>query len=77
MVENFAVVLAGIFLVGNVFPFPTFVCTCLFGFGRVFHQMGYVKGYGAHAPGFIMHTFGVAGIEGMAVMVALKGFGYL
>ena len=75
MVENFAVVVAGIALVGNVFPFPTFVFTCLFGAGRVLHQIGYTKGYGSHGIGFMLHKIASAGIEGLALIIALRGFG--
>ena len=53
MIENFASVLAGLVLSGSVFPFPTFVCTCVFGVGRILHQVGYSSGYGNHGLGFM------------------------
>lgn len=75
MVENFAVVIAGIFAAAQVFPFPTFVATCLFSIGRVLHLIGYTYGYGKHAPGFVLSTISTSTIEGMLALVALKGFG--
>ena len=77
MIENYAVLVAGLVIVGGVFPFPTFVSTCIFAAGRVMHQIGYTKGYGSHAIGFLLHMIGCQSIEGMALMVALKGFGVL
>jgi len=40
MIENFGAVLAGLMLAGSCFPFPTFVCACAFGVGRIMHQVG-------------------------------------
>mmetsp|Transcript_3616 Transcript_3616/g.5729 ORF Transcript_3616/g.5729 Transcript_3616/m.5729 type:complete len:223 (-) Transcript_3616:180-848(-) len=77
MIENFGVVLAGLFLVGSVFPFPTFCLMLLFMVGRIVHQIGYTKGYGSHATGFMLHMITVVVIEGFAMIVGLKGFGVL
>ena len=53
LVENSIPLALLILLSGGVFPFPTFVLTCIFGSGRVLHQVGYATiGYGAHGPGF-------------------------
>ena len=53
LVENSIPVAMLILLSGGIFPFPTFVFTCVFGAGRVLHQVGYATiGYGAHGPGF-------------------------
>lgn len=75
MIENFAVVVAGIFAASQVFPFPTFIVTCLFSIGRVAHLVGYTYGYGKHAPGFALSTTATSTIEGMLALIALKGFG--
>uniref|UniRef100_A0A0G4G5V4 Uncharacterized protein n=1 Tax=Chromera velia CCMP2878 TaxID=1169474 RepID=A0A0G4G5V4_9ALVE len=77
MIENFAVILAGLFLVSQVFPFPVFVCTCVFGLGRILHQVGYTTGYGGHALGFMLSFITCQIIEGMCILVALKGLGVL
>ena len=70
--ENFGVVVAGIYATSQVFPFPTFVLTVIFGIGRILHSIGYTKGYGTHAPGFMLATIATASIEGMCLFVALK-----
>lgn len=72
MIENFGVVVAGIYATSQVFPFPTFVLTVIFGIGRILHSIGYTKGYGTHAPGFMLATIATASIEGMCLFVALK-----
>ena len=77
MVENFAVVLAGLFAAGQIFPFPVFVCVCVFAAGRSLHQIGYTSGYGGHGAGFAISTLATVTIEGLCTLVALKGFGLL
>ena len=52
-VENSIPMALFVVLCGAVFPFPTLIATCVFGGGRVLHQVGYATiGYGAHTPGF-------------------------
>jgi len=77
MIENFGAVLLGLPMAGNVFPFPTFCAAVAFCVGRVMHQVGYTTGYGAHGLGFMIAAFATVAIEGMLLMVALKGFGVL
>jgi hypothetical protein len=77
MIENFASVLAGLVLSGSVFPFPTFVCTCVFGVGRILHQVGYSSGYGNHGLGFMFAMLATLTMEGMCILVALAGLGLL
>merc|ERR1712196_58415 len=75
MIENNAIMVAGIFAAGHVFPFPAFVCVCVFCVGRALHQVGYAtKGYGRHGPGFLLATLATLTIGGMTTLVALKGF---
>merc|ERR1712159_952402 len=73
MVENFAVVVAGLFMVSQVFPFPVFVCSAIWGVGRALHQVGYTTGYGGHGAGFALAMLATAIIEGMAVVVGVQG----
>ena len=70
-------VLAGLVLSGSVFPFPTFVCTCVFGVGRILHQVGYSSGYGNHGLGFMFAMLATLTMEGMCILVALAGLGLL
>ena len=35
---------AGLYMCGQVFPFPTFVLVCVFCLGRIMHQIGYTTG---------------------------------
>lgn len=73
MVENFGGFVAGLVLAGSVFPFPTFVLTCLFALGRVLHQIGYTKKYGGHAPGFLISSvIATPTLEGLLLLVFLK-----
>jgi len=50
MIENFGSVLAGLFLASTVFPYPVFVCVCVFCVGRVAHQVGYTTGAPLSSP---------------------------
>lgn len=75
MIENFGLMLAGLFAVAQVFPFQAFVLACIFGAGRIIHLLGYTEGYGKHAPGFLMSTIAIVSLEGMLGLVALKGWG--
>jgi hypothetical protein len=77
MIENFASTLAGLMLSGSVFPFPTFVCTCLFGAGRIMHQVGYSSGYGKHGMGFALAMLAALTMEGLCILVALAGLGVI
>mmetsp|Transcript_17748 Transcript_17748/g.24767 ORF Transcript_17748/g.24767 Transcript_17748/m.24767 type:complete len:232 (+) Transcript_17748:86-781(+) len=72
MVENFGGFVAGLFLVGIIFPFPTFVLVCLFSMGRIAHQVGYTTGYGGHGLGFALATIADNVQQGLALIVALK-----
>lgn len=77
MIENAGSVVAGLLLAGGVFPFPTFVCACAFSVGRVMHQTGYSGGYGKHGMGFMVSTLGTVALEGLVILIALAGFGFL
>lgn len=77
MVENFGAFVAGLYMVGSVFPFPAFVCTCVWCLGRVAHQIGYTTKYGGHTQGFMLSMMAQNVIEGLAVIVTLKSFGIL
>lgn len=72
MMEAFGGFVASLVAVGIVFPFPTFVCVCIFCLGRILHQTGLRKGFGAHVKGFLISTFGIVIVEGMVAVVAMK-----
>merc|ERR1712232_838176 len=71
MIETFGGFLASLFAAGIVFPFPTFVCVCIFCIGRIVHQLGYITKYGSHAKGFMMSVVSMSTVEGMLVVVAI------
>lgn len=75
--ENVAGICCGMVLAGFCFPFPVLVCVCIFSAGRVIHQIGYTSGYGPHAAGFMLGMISGSAIDGMNLLVALKGFGCL
>jgi len=64
-------------LAGYIFPFPTMVLTAIFTVGRILHQVGYSspKGYGAHAPGFILVMITTMTLEMLCLLAAMKKFG--
>lgn len=64
-------------LAAYVFPFPSTVLMSIYALGRVMHQTGYTKGYGGHGLGFGLAMVAGAVIEGMNVLAALKGFGFM
>jgi len=72
MVENFGAFVAGMFMVGTVFPFPTFVLACIFCIGRVLHQVGYATGYGSHGKGFLLAFIAQSTMDGLAMVVWCK-----
>jgi len=66
-------------LAGYVFPFPTMVLTAVFVVGRILHQVGYSspKGYGAHAPGFMLAMVSTMALEMLCLLAAMKSPGGL
>jgi len=63
-------------LAGYVWPLPVFVLTIVYAIGRVAHQVGYaVKGYGAHAPGFMLTILSGVIVEGLTLVAGLKASG--
>ncbi|ETW09780.1 hypothetical protein H310_00261 [Aphanomyces invadans] len=73
MIENYGSLVAGLLLAGNVFAFPVFVATALFAVGRIVHQVGYTTGYGSHGLGFVLSLIAIVTVEGMLLIVGLKG----
>lgn len=71
MVENMGGFLASLYLVGTVFPFPAFVCTCLWCLGRIMHQIGYTTGYGGHGAGFGINLLADVILQGFATVVVV------
>jgi len=74
MVENIGPFLASLYFVGSIFPFPTFVLTCIFCVGRILHQVGYTEGYGKHATGFTLVMLSTVTVEGLLLVVATKTY---
>ncbi|CAK4638223.1 hypothetical protein LEN26_003365 [Aphanomyces euteiches] len=74
LTETFGVLVAGLAVACQVFPFPVFVAVCVFGLARIMHQVGYTLGFGYHALGFWVAFFALATIEGLLFLIALKGF---
>ncbi|RQM28795.1 hypothetical protein B5M09_010844 [Aphanomyces astaci] len=73
LVENYGSLVAGLFLAGNVFAFPVFVATVVFAVGRIAHQVGYTSGYGGHGLGFVLSLFAISTVEGLLLVIGLKG----
>jgi len=72
-VENSIPMALFIPLCGAVFPFPTFLLTALFGFGRIMHQIGYASiGYGGHGIGFAIASLAKATMQMLCVLAADK-----
>ncbi|CAK9014387.1 unnamed protein product [Durusdinium trenchii] len=69
-VENSAGAMLCMLLAGYVFPFPAAVLVVILLLGRIVHQIGYASSYGKHAPGFMLHMIGAAGLEGLVLMSA-------
>ena len=76
-VENAAHFCVGVVMATAVFPFPTFVLVAVFALGRVAHQTGYTTGYGAHRIGFGISQVCTLMLEGLCLVVFLKGAGVL
>jgi uncharacterized membrane protein YecN with MAPEG domain len=70
-------VVVAIGLVSQVWPVHAFGLTCAFALGRVLHQIGYSseKGYGVHAPGFVLVTLTTETLGGLMLIAGLRGFG--
>ena len=55
------------------YPFPTFVCICVYSFGRLLYQIGYTKsGFGGHFPGFVCDRFSTFTMIGLLAIAAWK-----
>ena len=76
-IENAAPVFLCLVLVGHLFPWPSFVCVAAFCAGRVLHQVGYAGGYGGHGAGFGIATLASTTLEGLVLLVAIAGTGWL
>ena len=63
-----------LFLVGPVFPLPTFVIVCVFCLGRILHQRGEAKGYGSHGKGFMLVMLAGFVLEGLCWICAATDF---
>ena len=51
------------------YPIPTFICVCLYCFGRIIYQVGYTRsGYGGHAIGFAFDRLATATIFGLLIV---------
>jgi len=74
-VENSIPMAVNIVLASTVFPFPAFVCTCVFALGRVLHQVGYSseKGYGNHGAGFMLSSMAMETMCGLLLIAGFKG----
>lgn len=59
-------------LAGVIYPFPTMVCTAIYGLGRILHQTGYAKAYGKHGPGFVLGLNAQTTLEMLCVVAAAK-----
>lgn len=76
--ENAFGMALGFFPASFIFPFPAFVCMCLFAVGRIMHQTGYAKkGYGGHGAGFGIAMLSNEALNGFLLVVALKGLDVL
>mmetsp|Transcript_13254 Transcript_13254/g.30155 ORF Transcript_13254/g.30155 Transcript_13254/m.30155 type:complete len:237 (-) Transcript_13254:84-794(-) len=73
MIENAPGWLVNFCAASCVFPFPCLITAAVIAVGRILHQVGYTKGYGTHAPGFMLSVFGAEAMSGMALLVFLKG----
>ena len=71
MVEGAGPFLAARAPVGWLFPRQTAAAAAAFCAGRVLHQKGYARGYGGHAPGFILTMLALLTVEGLAVLACL------
>lgn len=78
-VEGSLPVVLSILLASAVLPAQVFALTCTFCLGRIGHQIGYssVKGYGAHALGFLAAMLSSEALGGLLLLVGLKGCGVL
>ncbi|KAJ1461589.1 hypothetical protein M885DRAFT_584615 [Pelagophyceae sp. CCMP2097] len=74
LVENVPQVVAAMLATGLVTPFPTFCLVCLFCVGRIMHQVGYTTGYGYHGPGFGLSAVATQTLDGLCLLIAIKGF---
>jgi len=76
-VENGSAIVACAALSSYIFPMPAFVLSSVYCAGRIIHQSGYANGYGSHGVGFLLSSLSGQIIDGLNLLVALKGFGVL
>lgn len=76
-VENGSAIVACVALSSFVFPKQTCVLASIYCLGRIIHQRGYSTGYGSHGAGFGLAMISGIVIDGLNLLVAAKGFGYL
>ena len=74
LTENFGLLISSLYAVGIVYPFPTFILTCVFCTGRLIHQIGYTHKFGVHAAGFIPAMLASSTLEGLCIIIAMKAF---
>lgn len=71
-VENAVPFALGLLPCGLLYPFPTFLLTATYMAGRVWHQVGYTRGYGAHGAGFGLASLAGAVMEGLLFLAGWK-----
>jgi len=64
--------LAYFVLAGFVFPFPAFVCGCIFSFFRIVAAVGYTKSADDHMKGNILSMIAMGAIEGLLLLAGVK-----
>lgn len=70
MVENISGFLLVLLPASLVFPFPSFVCVCVWAAGRLLHQVSYaVGGYGPHSIGFSFSMMAATVLEAFCLLV--------
>lgn len=77
-VENSIPVALTMVLAGYVYPRFACMLTAVFAIGRIMHQTGYsAGGYGAHGLGFGVAMLASTTLEGLVLLISLKGFDVL
>ena len=73
--ENSLPFVASLPLTFFMFPFPTFVLTCMFCLGRIVYQIGYTsKGYGGHVIGFMLDRISTYTLTALLLFTFIKTY---
>ena len=72
--ENVAPVIVALPWTFQIYPFPSFILTCIYCLGRVIYAIGYTAAFSARTPGFAMDRISMWSLVGLCLTAFIYSF---